>query len=1094
MSFILSIRRFRLAPFQVALAGLCLQVANAAVVSYSESSSPAGVFSSTANLETGTTVTTRSAPQTSGSLSLVYWTINGVRQADASGRFLNPASFTILEQTSAVAFYLPTSQDSDADGMADWYEIQCYNSLAQTPASDTDADGISMATERLRGWSPVAKNDLAEGGVSRRRGVKLTVVAPTDFTLTETSSPTGLVSGSRTVLEGQVVDLSIAPASSSGYAFTGWFVNGQRIDSPLLLQPVQITITGNVTAEARYVSATADTDTDGILDWYEMFHFGTLTQTAASDSDADGFDLRREFDRSQSPGVANLLVEGGVSRRRGIQLTVAPITYVSCTLDSNPPGLINEVMTVAAGTEVTTDDLWGRQNGGFVFVGWEIGGLRQTSPSGESTGRAVFVAEDGLVATARFISSSADSDSDGVSDWFEWVYFGGLSSLGTSDADGDGLDLRREEFAGLSPLRVNQFSEGGISRRRSGGTVGVNLQPFERLRNLLVDGVLTEVFTETASSSAPTGMDFGSESSPALCDWDGDGDLDVFVASSGAVKVYENIGSKYAMNLVERTSNFSGLSALCMGISRPQLASGDWNLDGRGDLVLSDALGQVHLIPSGATFAGSGNGAGTSVFGHSATGVFPAVGDLNGDGRVDLLLASEAGVIEFYPHTGNPAAPYDQVVAIGMNGVEVLGLSSLAIGDITLDGRNDVLAADGEGRIWEFHSQADGSFILRSKVWGGSGVGFASWPKIAAGDLEGDGDIDLVGGSANGALFALRDPKVGRPTGLTTASGADSVLLQWNPDWQSRIKGYQVYRSVDSGASIQRINSAAVDVPRYLDQDLQPAPVHGYRVTALTEAIFAGNTVPTLLESPPSAMVSAQVRRAVLGLQNTAGFAGSFVRVFLSIDNSVGLSGQGMDLRVQYPAGLIPAYQSYQVPEGQTFPPEFPRTPTVQPSGLANDLTFTSNESTAAGELRIQGTGGTLGVGQGKLFTLTFLIDSNAAVGTNYQLGLLSALVNDTSGSSVPVTLQGGTVRVEAVPNFQTYSPNVVKVGAYGKGDVNGDGLVTLDDLGFLSGLFRRDAPTPSAQQLSAGDTNGDGKLDHKDMVGITRIISGLEP
>jgi hypothetical protein len=83
---------------------------------------------------------------------------------------------------------------------------------------------------------------------------------------------------------------------------------------------------------------------------------------------------------------------------------------------------------------------------------------------------------------------------------------------------------------------------------------------------------------------------------------------------------------------------------------------------------------------------------------------------------------------------------------------------------------------------------------------------------------------------------------------------------------------------------------------------------------------------------------------------------------------------------------------------------------------------------------------------------------------------------------------------VEAVPNFQTYLPNVLKVGAYGKGDVNGDGLVTLEDLGFLSGLFRLDAPTPSAQQLSGGDTNGDGKLDHKDLVGITRIISGLEP
>lgn len=1062
--------------------GLCVQLAGAAIVPFTQSTNPVGIFSSSSNVETGTTVSTRLAPAVSGTNSFTHWTINGVRQSDASGRSRNPAFFTILEPVSAVAHYLPTSQDSDLDGLPDSYEIEFFGSLNRTPASDEDGDGFPVSAERGRGMSPVVANQLNEGGVSRRRGLKLLLVAPDEFTLTETSNPVGIISASRTVTAGTNVFLSTAPTVSGDLLFTGWYVDGSRIDSPLVPQPTPITVTADTTVEARYVGRSVDSDVDGIPDWYEWFHFGNLAQNGGSDSDNDGFILADELARSQSPHLSNEITEGGVCRRRGVTLTLSPVTFVNCTLTSEPIGLINEVISAVEGSEVVTQNLWGALIGGLRFVGWEVGGVRQVDPSGASAGSARFTAAEGIVATARFVSPTLDSDGDGVADWYELAYFGNLNPPGNSDSDGDGLDLVREERGGFSPRLFNRISEGGISRRRSAGMTGVNLQPFERLRHVLVDGVLTEWFTEDPSVSPPSGVDFGSAASPALCDWDGDGDLDLFIVGQGTVAVYENIGSRFRMDFTDRSANFSGLATLCAAIQQPRLAAGDWNLDGRDDLVLSDGLGQLYLIPSTHSFAGSGHGASSATFSPSTSGLNPALGDLDGDGLVDLVATNPEGLVECFFHSGNAAAPFDTASSGGIAGTVIDGVSSLTIADITLDGRNDVLASDRDGRIWEFHSRADDTFVLNSKVWGGSGAGFAPSPSIAAGDIEGDGDIDLIGGCPDGGLFALRDPKVGRPTGLTAASGASSVLLEWNPDWQSRIKGYHVYRSTDPGAAKTRINPATIEVPRYLDEDLQLAPTHFYQVTALTSAIYAGNSVPTLLESPPSATVAASVRRATLGLQDANGYPDSFVRVLLSIENSLGLAGDGMDLRIQYPAGLTPVTQI------------IPARKTVKASGLGKDLTFTTNEATATGELRIQGTGGSLDAGQGKLFTLTFHVDPAATVGASLALDFISAALFDPQGNSVPVTLGGAVVEVNARGNPNPPEDGGVEVGPFGLGDITGDGWVNRDDLDLLKDLLHPSANPPTVEQLTAGDVNGDGELSHRDLPGIVRISQGMEP
>ncbi|MEP4076254.1 FG-GAP-like repeat-containing protein [Haloferula sp.] len=1077
--------RYRFRPLRLGLAcGLLTQAAGGAIVSFTEATDPVGIFSSSSNVETNTTVSTRSAIAISGDNSFTHWTINGVRQSDPSGRSSNQVSFLILEPSAAVAHYLPTTQDGDADGIPDWYEIEFFGDLTADGTTDGDGDGLSLNDELGRSTSPRVHDEFQEGGVSRRRGLKVVVVAPSEVSLVETSDPPGIVDATRAVTDGATVSLSLVPEVSGGQRFVGWHVGGERIDSALNLQPTMLTVDGETTVTARYVEEDIDSEPDGIPDWYELFHFDDLSRDGDSDSDDDGFSLSQELIRGQSPHLDDGIIEGGISRRRGTGLEIISVTMITYTLASDPVGLIDEVKSAAAGSEVTTDDLWGTELDELRFVGWSVDGVLEKDPSGAASGRAQFSAEQGVVATARFVSPTEDSDLDGLPDWYELAYLGNLDSTGSSNHDGDGFDLAREALLGLSPLQTDAVVEGGISRRRSSGTTAVNLQPFERLRHVLVYGLLREGFSEDPAVSPPTGFDFGDGASPALCDWDGDGDFDLFICSEGELVVYENRGTRFNMNLVLRTAHFGGLLSLCAGIDRPLLTAGDWNLDGNDDLILSDGEGGMHFIPSDGSFLNIGSGSASGLASPSEEGTIPALGDLDGNGSADLLLASPGGLVEFFPHSGNPESPYDAAASGGMDGVQIPEVSSLSIADFTLDGRNDVLAADREGRIWEFHADPGGDFVLTSKVWGGSGVGFAPAPLISAGDLDGDGDIDLVGGVADGGIFALRDPKLGRPTGLVAAAGAGSVMLEWDPDRQSRIKGYNVYRATSSEVEKVRINAEPAELPEYLDADLQPAPESYYHVTALTQAIYAGNSEPILLESLRSETVSVTVRNVSIGLKDARGFPGSNVFVLLSIENSVGLRGEGLDIRIQYPPQLIPFTQRFA---GNGNQEAFK---TVRPSGLARNLSFTSNEVDADGELRILGDGGFLEAGQGKLFTLVFGIDDEAIGGLSHPITIESAAIQADDGSPKPVTVGDAVVEVVERPGIG----NGVEVGAYGLGDVTGNGWVNAQDRELFKTFLGPDPATPTEDEMVAADTNGDGRITARDLLGISRIILGLDP
>lgn len=175
---------------------------------------------------------------------------------------------------------------------------------------------------------------------------------------------------------------------------------------------------------------------------------------------------------------------------------------------------------------------------------------------------------------------------------------------------------------------------------------------------------------------------------------------------------------------------------------------GDWDGDGTRDIIARDPS-------SGALWLYRGNGTGgfgaATVIG-AGWGIFRTIiapGDWNGDGKPDLIGIRSDGAMFLYAGSGTggfAAAPYPQIGSgwQGRDGVT-------AVGDWDGDGHNDVIARDpANGNLWLYTGAGNGSFKSSGVIGFGWG-GFSAL--VGPGDWDGDGNPDLLARRSDGALM-----------------------------------------------------------------------------------------------------------------------------------------------------------------------------------------------------------------------------------------------------------------------------------------------------------------------------------------------------
>jgi hypothetical protein len=237
--------------------------------------------------------------------------------------------------------------------------------------------------------------------------------------------------------------------------------------------------------------------------------------------------------------------------------------------------------------------------------------------------------------------------------------------------------------------------------------------------------------------------------SVAAGDFDGNGALDLVTANSnGAVSVLLGNGG----------GAFRPRIDLAVGGSPHSVAVGDFNGDGRLDVAVAQQLTDTVSVLLGH---GDGTFAPPLVFAASGQNFTPqslALGDVNGDGKLDLVIKSvsvlDSDAFQVGVLLGNGDGTFQAPL---LGAAQPGGSGDLALGDFNNDGRLDAAVADQlgapAGNLSVFAGNGDGTFqsLIRLDLLTGGNDPLG----VAAADLNGDGLVDLVAANTSSSTVGL---------------------------------------------------------------------------------------------------------------------------------------------------------------------------------------------------------------------------------------------------------------------------------------------------------------------------------------------------
>lgn len=217
---------------------------------------------------------------------------------------------------------------------------------------------------------------------------------------------------------------------------------------------------------------------------------------------------------------------------------------------------------------------------------------------------------------------------------------------------------------------------------------------------------------------------------------------DVDAEGGSDLLLYAPIGQSLSY-MTMQGSTLYGFSPKAYAANGSAVASGDFNADGHHDVVLWRA-GQGHLV---LWEGGSDDFVETRLPTPSVGWIVSGAGDVDGDGRSDLLLENEGfNAIAYWIMDGAGVSRYSSAYA------RPSGYAMAARGDFNGDGRLDI--------AWSRAS--DRSLLL----WQGNGIGFeqsvignyaSGWVIAGAGDIDGDERSDLIlTGSGSAAYWIMQ--------------------------------------------------------------------------------------------------------------------------------------------------------------------------------------------------------------------------------------------------------------------------------------------------------------------------------------------------
>jgi len=177
--------------------------------------------------------------------------------------------------------------------------------------------------------------------------------------------------------------------------------------------------------------------------------------------------------------------------------------------------------------------------------------------------------------------------------------------------------------------------------------------------------------------------------------------------------------------LYNDTQGFETVKSSGWGVYNTVFGPGDLNNDGNADLLARDTGGVLWLL------TGKGNG---SFYGRVKVGAgwgqynaLTGAGDINGDGYPDIVARAGNGHLYLYLGTGDSKAPFTSRIDVGAGWNTYTRLASP--GDLDGDGRADLVGATSDGRLFRYSATGHiGTITYKARVL----IGTAGWNSYSA--------------------------------------------------------------------------------------------------------------------------------------------------------------------------------------------------------------------------------------------------------------------------------------------------------------------------------------------------------------------------
>jgi len=440
-------------------------------------------------------------------------------------------------------------------------------------------------------------------------------------------------------------------------------------------------------------------------------------------------------------------------------------------------------------------------------------------------------AADVTVGSSSFHAAVGDVNNDGNQDLLVSNQSGSTVSVRLGAGDGT-FSGTTNVSVGSSPkwIAVGDFNGDGkqdfATANGNGNTISVRL------------GVGDGTFTNAAdinegAATKPWGIAAG--------DFNGDGkqDLAITLAFQAVVDIRLGVGD----------GTFTSAGTVSVGTSPSSIAIGDFNADGKQDLAVGNRNSDTVSIRLGV---GDGTFSGVTDISVGLAGSQPlwiALGDFNGDGKQDFVTANSQ-LHTLSVRLGDGAGNFGGTteVSTGANTFPV----SVAVGDLNNDGKQDLLTANSNTTTAGF-AFGDGA----GNFGASNTASVASQPQaVAIGDFNEDGKLDFAAPNNAGTMsvrLGACTPVVNLSVNTNTGSEAAATVVTVTATASDPVVGTQTVSLGVSGTGITAgdytLSSSTITIPN-------GGTTGSVTFTVVDDSLYEGTETATLTISSPSAGIA----------------------------------------------------------------------------------------------------------------------------------------------------------------------------------------------------------------------------------------------